>query len=286
MKHQGQPLLLITKLILSFVAINAWAGATALLGFPATLGPRFFWPIQPPINAALLGALYLSGATAVSYVVWRNRWESARVFIPVLTVAGLLISLITLWHRDKFDLTWRYHYWLVVYAEAPFLAIVLYWLQERRGTRWQVITPLKPQALYLATATGILLTGVGLGIILLPHPLLTLWPWSIAPLMLRIFAAWFTAFGVGLLWFPVEQDWERLRLLSTLMIGSAGADLVVLLLHRHDVTTTGPVPWIFAGHLLLFMLVGGALHLLHWPLGSLRMILRSRKNYRHSESLS
>lgn len=78
------------------------AGALILMLLPTRTDTLFFWPIKPPINAGLFGALYLGGATAVSLATWHNRWEPARYLIPILVTAGILISWVTLLHRDAF----------------------------------------------------------------------------------------------------------------------------------------------------------------------------------------
>ena len=46
---------------------------------------------------------------------------------------------------------------------------------------------------------------LGLGLLLFPDVAIPFWPWPMTTLMLRVFAAWFTAFGAGLLWFLVER---------------------------------------------------------------------------------
>jgi hypothetical protein len=87
-------------------------------------------------------------------------------------------------------------------------------------------------------------------------------------LMVRIFAAWFGAFGAGLLWFIVEQDWQRLRHLPNLMIAAAGLDLLMVFIHRSAIATTNLTFWLYCGHLLLFALLGVLLHRLQaQPLG-------------------
>jgi hypothetical protein len=97
-----------------------------------------------------------------------------------------------------------------------------------------------------------------LGILALiwPAPVVAQWPWPITPLMVRIFASWFSAFGVGLLWFWVERDWERLRHVADLMIAAAGLDLLMVFIHRGDLTSVGLSLWLYCFHLALFGLVG------------------------------
>jgi hypothetical protein len=82
------------------------------------------------------------------------------------------------------------------------------------------------------------------------------------PLMLRIFAAWFGAFGAGLLWFLVEREWSRLRLVANLMIASAGLDLLMIFIHRADLTSRGFDLWLYCLHLALLGGVGLLMHAL------------------------
>jgi hypothetical protein len=95
-----------------------------------------------------------------------------------------------------------------------------------------------------------------------PQQVINIWAWPITPLLVRIFAAWITAFGAGLLWFLVERNWRHLRLLPTLMIAAAIFDLTVVYTHRAAITDTGWRLWLFCAHLIVFGVVGVLLHLL------------------------
>jgi hypothetical protein len=249
------------RLMFWFVGLNALAGAASLLLFPGHTDSLFFWTITPPLNAALFGALYLAGGAVTSYLAWRGDWEAARVLIPVLVTAGLLISGVTLVHLDRFTPDLRLAYWLAVYLGAPLLALIVYLRQERRAANWTPTMPLAPAVRRLAVLSGALLLGVGTYLLLWPHASAAAWPWPITPLMLRIFAAWFSAFGVGLLWFLVDNDWTRLALLPRLLIVAAGIDLLVLLFYRADLSTTGPRLWLYIAHMAGMILLG---ILLHW----------------------
>jgi len=68
-------------------------------------------------------------------------------------------------------------------------------------------------------------------------------------------------FGVGLLWFWVARDWERLRNVANLMIAAAGLDLLMVFVHRQDLSTVGLMICIYCVHLALFGLVD---LLMHW----------------------
>lgn len=252
------------RFTLGFVALNAFAGAAILLLLPGQTDQWFFWPVSPPINAALFGALYLGGAVAVSVAVWRNQWESARYLVPILVTAGALITLVTLLHLNKFAADFRLVYWLLVYLGAPLLALLIYAVQELSYTNWRVVVPVRPFTHKVAISTGGLVLLLGVGLIVWPETAVTHWPWPTSALMVRISAAWFGAFGGGLLWFRVERDWRRLHFIPTLMIAAAGLDLLVLFFYRHEVTYS-PALWLYCGHLVLFALIGG---LLHWAQSS------------------
>ena len=255
-----RPMSTLMKVVFWFVAANALAGAGSLIFFPTDTARLFFWEIKPSINAALFGALYLGGAVAVALVTYRGRWEPARFLVPILVSAGALISVTTVVHLDLFTPGLRLAYWLVIYVGAPFLALLFYVQHERSGADWSVYRPVTPATRGLAIAVGAALVLLGVTVLIRPAPVLAQWPWTITPLMVRIFASWFAAFGVGLLWFLVEHDWDRVRHVADLMMAASGLDLLMVFVHRHDLTTVGPGLWIYCSHLALFGLIGLTMH--------------------------
>lgn len=255
------PLSPVARLIFGFVALNALLGAAALLLFPSQTDTLFFWTITPPINAALLGALYAGGAVVVGWVTVRGVWESARFLIPVLVTAGAFISLTTLMHTDRFVPGIKLIYWLIVYIGAPLLAMGIYIHQERLGANWDIAQPLHPLTRTLALIVGGIILIAGLVIFAFPATFAPSWAWPMSPLMLRIFAAWFSAFGAGLLWFRVDPDWTRLRPLAILMIVASVLDLAMIFLHRQHLTATPLIVAIYCAHLVLF---GGIGLLMFW----------------------
>ena len=164
------------RLVYGFVAANAFAGALILILFPSRTGTLFFWPINPPINAALFGALYLGGAAAVSLATWRNLWEPARFLVSILVAAGFFISVVTLLHLDNFAPGLRLDYWLAVYVGAPLLAGLIYAHQESRGANWQVKVPVRPLTRLVALVSGMLVMAAGLLLIVWPQPAVAYWP--------------------------------------------------------------------------------------------------------------
>lgn len=254
-----KPLSPIARLILGFVAFNALVGAIILIFFPARTADLFFWEITPPINAALFGALYLGGATVVGWLTWRGLWEPARFLTPVLVSAGVFISITTLLHLDRFAPGIRLVYWLIIYIGAPLLALGIYRQHERGGANWAVRQPLRPATRAVATVLGALLVVAGVLVIAAPGPVVAAWPWPTGPLMVRIFASWFAAFGVGLLWFRVDGEWTRVRLIPVMMIAASALDLAMVAVHRDDLKPIGLSFWLFVFHLALFGVVGGTM---------------------------
>lgn len=261
MEATDRPMSPLMKVVFWFVAANALAGALLLIFFPGDTARLFFWEINPPINAALFGALYLGGAAVVALVTYRGRWEPARFLIPILVSAGALISVTTLLHLDRFSPGLRLGYWLVIYVGAPLLALLFYVQHERSGANWTVSWPVTPATRTLAVTIGAILVVLGIVVLIRPEPVVAQWPWPITPLMVRIFASWFSAFGVGLLWFWVERDWERVRHVANLMIAAAGLDLLMVFVHRQDLTSVGLSLWLYCFHLALFGVAG---LLMHW----------------------
>jgi len=138
--------------------------------------------------------------------------------------------------------------------------IVIYVFQERRGANWTVNVPVRPFTRHVAVISGTTVVSMAVMIILWPETAVANWTWQTSPLMVRIFAAWFGAFGVGLLWFKFEHDWQRLSQIPNLMIAAAGLDLLMVFVHRQTVIVDLNF-WLYCGHLILFALIG---ELLHW----------------------
>jgi hypothetical protein len=255
-----KPMSTLMKIAFWFVAVNALAGALSLMLLPRQTDRLFFWEITPPINAALFGALYLGGAAVVGWVTLRGQWEPARFLVPVLVTAGALITLTTALHLGRFDPGFKLAYWLVVYIGAPLLALWFYIERERGGASWKVTWPVRPATRVVAVGLGAVLVVLGVAILAFPQGAVAQWPWPTTPLVVRIFASWFSAFGAGLLWFHWEREWTRVRHVATLMIAASALDLLMVFVHRGDLTSTGINLWVYVFHLALFGVIGAAMH--------------------------
>jgi hypothetical protein len=203
-------------------------------------------------------------------VTYRGVWETARFLVPILVSAGLLISVTTLLHIDRFEAGVKLMYWLVIYIGAPLLALLFYVQHQRAGANWAPAQPVASATRIIAVALGGLLVVVGVITLIWPGAAVAHWPWPTTPLMVRVFAAWFSAFGVGLLWFVVERDWKRLEHVANLMVAAAALDLLIVYLHRDDIPEVGLSLVIYCLHLAMFGVVGLVMHWLQRNTGLVR----------------
>jgi len=262
MKTSDKPLSALIKIIFWFVAINALAGAGSLMFFSSMTDTLFFWPIKPPLNAALFGALYLGGALVVGWIAYKGFWEPARFLVPVLVSAGIFITLTTLVHLDKFTAGIKLVYWLIIYIGAPLLALGIYLAYERTGANWSVAEPVRPLTRIIAVGLGGLLLVVGIIVLIAPGFVVAQWPWPTTPLMVRVFTSWFSAFGVGLLWFIFERDWRRLKMIATMMVAASAFDLLMIVIFYKDLPGVGLNLAVYCFHLAAFGAIGLLMHLL------------------------
>jgi hypothetical protein len=208
----------------------------------------------------LFGALYFGGAVVVGWIALKGYWEPGRFLIPVLVSAGIFITLTTFWHRDRFGSPIKLAYWLLIYIGAPILALLVYFICERNGANWSVAEPVNIITRLVAILLGGVLLLLGIFLIVFPGLVVPDWPWPTPALRVRIFASWFSACGVGRLWFIFDRDLRRLHLMATLMIASSVLDLAMIGVHRAGLTTTGLSLWVYCFHLIRFGAVGVSMH--------------------------
>ena len=255
--HTYQPISRAMRLVLWFVAVNAFAAAISLIIFPRDTSSTFFWTIAPPINAAMFGALYLAAGVSVARAAVQGRWEPARYLAPMIPAFTAAMLLTTLLHFDRLDRGVELYYWIFVYIFAPLAGIFLFVSHERRGSSWSIESrptarPLRAVAVAAGGATlvyAIVCYGW-------PELIGRLWPWTITPLMVRVFASWLFAFAAGLLWFGREPDWERMRPVADMLLLTAALLGLMLILHRSDVRWDAPAAMPFSAGIVCIGLLG------------------------------
>lgn len=242
--------------------VLALANGVFLYFLPGQAEAHYAWAIKPPINAAFLGAGYLSGvlATAIALFVvryWRSVWS---LMWPFFTI-GLVMLLATIVHADRF----RWHYpltwvWAVVYVLIPPGALALWIWQTRSG---DADPPLDHRLVILkgfSWCFGAITAIIGLALFLTPERMVAHWPWAITPLLARAFAAWYLQIAVALLFSAaklrqahevvVPYSWLTFFNLLLLLLPMLYSDNV----HVHQASFG---PWLVL-HLALFAGCGAA----------------------------
>lgn len=245
------------KAVFWFVVVNALGGALILTLIPAQTERFFFWKITPPINAMLMGAMYLVAGSAVVYAILRGTWESMRFMSVMASAFASLLFIVTIVHIDRFIPGVKLYYWLLVYFVAAAFAMFIYWYFERDGANWQVVGhEIKPLTRLSGVVTGICILIVVLVGLFLPSLIINIWPWTISPLMMRVFMSWLAALAAGTLWFGLERDWARLRAVPYMLIAVPLLITILMLVNRADLTGNASMLWVFRALLLLMGLTG------------------------------
>jgi len=173
--------------------VLALANGLFLYLAPARAEGEYAWSIQPPINAACIGAGYLAGCVATGLVVFATRcWRSLRILPLALAVLAVTVLAATLIHADRFRWdfppTWL---WTAVYVAVPFAVPAFWRLQERReGLPPAPDARLRPLRVGSA-ALGAVLAACGVALFVAPTRMAELWPWALTPLLARVIAGWY-----------------------------------------------------------------------------------------------
>ena len=247
----------IVKAVFWFVVVNAMGGALVLLLFPGRTESYFFWNITPPINAMLMGGMYLVAGSAVLYAILRGTWEAMRFMAVMAAAFTSLLFIVTLVHMDRFIPGLRLYYWLLVYFVAATFAGSIYWYFERSGsnrqTAHQEIQPFTRLSAVVTGAAILILVVVGL---LVPEVITRIWPWMISPLMMRVFMSWLAALAAGTLWFGFERDWPRVQPVAYMLIAVPVLIAILLPINRADLTGNPLTLTVFLVLLVLMGLTG------------------------------
>lgn len=253
-----KPMSLSMRLVLAFVAANAFAGATSLILFPAATDAGFFWALTPPVSAAMFGALYLAAGLLVVWASLKGVWESARYLAPMVVVFSGAMLVATLLHLDRFDGGAKFLYWLAVYTVALLTGGFFYYCHERDGATWEVRGQRTPPAVRLvALAVGVLAAAFAVVGYAVPGLVAGLWPWELTPLTTRAFLSWVGAFATGLLWAFYDPDRDRTRPVGIMLVATAALLAAMLLKHRGDLRPEPLGTWLFGVGTLGMGLLGG-----------------------------
>lgn len=250
----------------AWLVVEIGFGVIALLAlgpYPEQSGTRFAWPIEPVVTAAVLAGLYACVAPLFVLAACARRWESIRVLVPAViafTTAELLATLI---HLDKFSVgTFPFWLWLASYALPPPIFTAAYVVHQRRARA----TAVDPDPAPLPRALRVLLLVIGTVFVLeavlsfaVPALLIGSFPWMLTPLTARVLCGWLLAVGLILLAVVRENDRDRVRLASPLLVMLLPVLAIQVARYRGDVDLSHPRLWINV--VVLGVLLGCGLYL-------------------------
>jgi hypothetical protein len=208
-----------------------------------------------PVNARFIAALYLGGGVVILLVAFVRRAIDARIALYSFFVITALVLVMTFVYWQEFTEDGVPWIWLITYIVDPLLApLALVTLG--------ILGPGDPgghRLTALFAGEAIVFGGAGIALLLAPEALLTAWPWTLTPLLARVYAAFFLAFALG----AALAAWERrvgavrpfLAGSLALLVFSLIASLVHVAAFDH-----GPGRWMwFASHLVGIALFSFAL---------------------------
>jgi hypothetical protein len=245
------------KAVFWFVVANAAGGALVLILFPAQTETLFFWKINPPINAMLMGVMYLVAGMGVAYALWQGTWEALRYIVVMAFSFASVLFVVTFLHMDLFLPGIRLYYWLLIYFIAALFSALIFWRFERAGGNWQVVSQeVRPLTRLSAFTIGIIMLIFTVTGLLLPNFLIEVWPWTISPLMMRVLMSWLAALAAGNLWIGFEKDWKRVRAIAYMLSVVSILIGLIVLINQAELIGSLLVLRVFSLLLLLMGLTG------------------------------
>lgn len=205
-----------------FAAEVFFVGASLLsVGLdPGNTEQGWAWPIEPVVMAAVFGGFYFAVAPVMVLALIARRWEMVRVIVPTAIVFTTAELLATFLHWDKFSTgTLPFNLWFASYVLPPpiFLAAYL-WQQRRAAPRGPGDQSLPSGLRTLLVVLGGLLSLEAVVAFIHPAWFTGSFPWSLTPLTARVLCGFLLAVGVLMVTMAIEDDRDRVRLASPLLI--------------------------------------------------------------------
>ena len=193
-------------------ALALWVGLWCFF-VPGRSAAAIPW-LVPPLCAAFLGAMYLSGAVFCGASMLARRWSEVRVIIPMIALwtGGLLI--ISLFYLPAFNFSRpQVWIWFGAYLVYPLIAFVLLWTyraERHLHPPAQAAIPNWARG-YLRVQAAVVI-GLGLALLGAPRAMALVWPWQTGQLMLQVYSVPLLAYGLGSLSFTHQLAWSEIRI--------------------------------------------------------------------------
>jgi len=167
--------------------------------------------VVPPLHARFLGAMYLSGCVYMVFGMAARDWSEVRVMTAMLAIWTGMLGLVSLFHLEAFD--WsrsQVWFWFFAYICYPLVAAWIVWRQRALSPNFGRTLSAGLQAHFYVQGT--IATLLGLGLLLVPHMMTTVWPWPISTLLAQIYSAPFLSYGIGSIYAARQRTWREVRI--------------------------------------------------------------------------
>ncbi|HEX2053955.1 MAG TPA: hypothetical protein VHJ78_09565 [Actinomycetota bacterium] len=215
----GTPIAPIFRAVLGLEVFFGLASLATIGLFPEETATRFAWEIRSLAMAAVLGGLYFAFAPTLVLQFLARRWEMIRVIIPAAIAFTTAELLATFLHWDLFFIgTLRFNIWFASYILPPPLLAIMYLYQQRLSTEQPVSRPLpRPLRSLFLVLGGLLALDAVVGFVS-PAYLTSSFPFPLTPLTARVLSGWVLVLGTLLLSIARENDRDRVRIASPVLI--------------------------------------------------------------------
>ena len=170
---------------------------------------RAYWPwALTPFNTILLGLIYATAAVPLIGYLRHPRLNYLRILLPTFTCFTTYFFLVSVGFTDTFSPRKASSIWFFLYGADSFVGLYFCWRLWRHfrqvRTNWAFALLYRVQSL--------LLMGLGLGLLLMPKVMGSLWAWPIDGFHARLYSGVLitSALASELLrrWAtPVERTW-------------------------------------------------------------------------------
>lgn len=259
-----RPLTALMRWLLYAASILVFLAGFQLTVFSNQTATYFAWTISPPITAAFLGAAYWAAVPVEVLAARQTSWAQARVAVPAIWLFTTLTLVVTLVHFDKFHFSspiasaqgaaW---FWLAIYVGVPVAMLVIGWLQLRVPGGDPPHGPAPPMWMRIAVLVqGGAMLAFGVGLLLAPTVVGSIWPWALTALTGRAIGAWFVGIGFAAIHALRENDFFRIRPLGGGYTTFAILELAAIARYAGDVNWNMPAAWVYLAFLLSILPVG------------------------------
>lgn len=213
-----------------------------------------------PLNGRFIASLYLGGGVVILVAALVRRAVDARLALCSFLVITLLVLVMTLAYWGEFTrggIPWQ---WMVTYVADPVVCLVAL-VALRLGPAGR---PGRHRLSVVFLTVAAVLGIVGLAMLTAAPGVLQAWPWTLTPLLSRVYAAFFLAFSVGAAMAASERRTAAVASIAAGLLVLLGLSFAVSLVHlaRFD---EGAARWVWFGihGMLIAALAASALSLRH-----------------------